>query len=245
MKLHEFSTVHPKTWFTYFENAVKGRNITEERDLYYLLFEHLPIETIAEIEGQIALTPTYRLLKQALIDKYAVPQKENLRKLFRGVAIEDRSPSQLLRHIQSLIGPYHMDEELVKQMWMDQLPPSVKTFMAVSIDDSLQRLATVADRVYECHTSTTTHNAISRGDIRQLSSQMTKECTLADNDKYKSRHQTRSHSRSRRRSRSKSKAVGPNGICWYHQTFGNKARKCVMPCSYKKPVDPLNFQASC
>ena len=27
------------------------------------------------------------------------------------------------------------------------------------------------------------------------------------------------------------------GICWYHQTFKNKATKCNPPCNYKNPLN--------
>lgn len=47
------------------------------------------------------------------------------------------------------------------------------------------------------------------------------------------RSQSRGRHRSRR-SRERSPYNQPQGgICWYHFTFGNNARKCNSPCNYK------------
>jgi len=41
----------------------------------------------------------------------------------------------------------------------------------------------------------------------------------------------RSRDRYRSRSRTRSASQGRNGICWYHSTFGQAAKKCLPPCN--------------
>lgn len=51
------------------------------------------------------------------------------------------------------------------------------------------------------------------------------------------RYRSRSRSQSRRRFRSPSVN---NSMCWYHRRFGNHARKCIAPCSYKSDDNSKN-----
>ena len=61
----------------------------------------------------------------------------------------------------------------------------------------------------------------------------------------RSRSTSRNSSRSRSRSRSHSRSRRPPRItngnpshCWYHQQFGNQARKCTPPCSFANQGNP-------
>lgn len=62
--------------------------------------------------------------------------------------LEDKKPSQPLRHMKHLSSPYKTDEALLKQMWPQRLPHNVRSIPCVSGDSiALEALAGMADKI--------------------------------------------------------------------------------------------------
>jgi len=62
------------------------------------------------------------------------------------VEIEDRKPSQFLRHLQSLTDT-SIPEILLKTLWMSLLPKSIQIALTIVKDCNLEELAAHADNI--------------------------------------------------------------------------------------------------
>ena len=77
--------------------------------------EVLPHSVAKLVEDLLVETPSeepYIKLKEAIIKRTGGSESRDFRELFTTVELGDRSPSQLLRHMRSLLNGRHMDDSL-------------------------------------------------------------------------------------------------------------------------------------
>ena len=144
----------------------------------------------------------------------------------------ERSPSQLLRKLKSLAKD-SVKEDVLKNIWTSRLPSDVQKILTVS-EGGLDSLAKIADQLMELYPSVPSISSASTSALTELQAQianLTQQVSALTTNK---RGRSRSYSKSRSRSRSKSKDKGSNDFCWYHRTFGTKARRCNKPCSFQE-----------
>ena len=68
----------------------------------------------------------------------------------------------------------------------------------------------------------------------QLNS-MQQAMSQQNNNRYsRPRDHSRSRSTSRDRGTRRNESQNRNGVCYYHERFGDQARKCILPCSYPR-----------
>nr|CDS32283.1 gag pol polyprotein [Hymenolepis microstoma] len=179
---------------------------------------------------------SYDWLKQAIINRLSVSREKRLDQLFSQAELGDRFPSQLLHHMRSLASGSELKDEILKKLWMKSLPGSIVPFLITSpFQDDLDELAEEADLIYD-HTDrpgvNTVKTLVSTDTPSQQLSPLPKrfeklELLVAD-----SLHQNRRRSITPRRHRSPSRL--DDQICYYHRTYGDKARRCQPGCQYMK-----------
>ena len=120
-------------------------------------------------------------------------------------------------------------------MWTSRLPAGTQTIVASQSKLDLAELAELADRIHvitgpaqvastaAVATAPSSSTSGLHAEIAALNRQMQK---MALKLERLSRNRSRSRSRSRHRSSSR------RSQCWYHQRFGDNAKKCIKPCDY-------------
>ena len=244
VRLPPFWPANPRIWFVQVEAQFSRRGITTSRTKYEEIVCALPTEYATEIQDLLLDPPDdepYEKLKQQLIARIADSERQKLRQLLTAEELGDRKPSQLLRKMQLLLGEKAkmIDSSLLRELFLQRLPANVQMILASADSMTLDKLAEMADRIME--SATPTISSVSApaegGDLRKI---IREEVVAA----LKTRERSRSRffpagnrgrrNRSRRRSSSREQsAPGGNreGVCWYHQQFGENARKCRPPCS--------------
>lgn len=217
--------------------------MVSELSKYSYVIEHLPFHVAEQVQDLILNVPQsepYRTLKEGVLKRCGHSEKAKLHELFNGVSLAGRPPSQLLRYMRALLGSKRMDDDILKQLWMDKLSRNAVSIL-VSIDDRpLDELADIADKIVESQQPTdsvvaqmsTTQSTPT--DVHTMLQQITANLAAltSNQNQYKNRsHRQRSPSRPYPRS-----ADTTHGMCWYHSNFGEKARKCVAPCSFHLKV---------
>ncbi|XP_029633858.1 uncharacterized protein LOC115209563 [Octopus sinensis] len=161
--------------------------------------------------------------------------------------------------MKQLLGDETPPEKIFKQLFLLQRPalqyPGCSRVHQRKT--SLEELAELADKIAEVPhrypmVSTVTPAAPSTNpfraqtssseisDLRALMTQQAAQIQIltAQIQALKFSPQRRSTSRSRRdgrRSRSPSATRNSHDTCWYHRTFGTRAQKCTVPCSFSSP----------
>ncbi|PIK50430.1 hypothetical protein BSL78_12669 [Apostichopus japonicus] len=196
------------------------KRVTSQDTKYSYIVASLTPDIAQEVRDLLLSPPQadrYKTLKDTLIKRTAVSEQQRLQQLLNEVTLGDRKPSQLLRHMQQLLG---------------ETPTNVQLVLASSSEDvKVEQIAELADKILEVATPTV--NAVATttpevSNIQRLEQQVERlSRQLEDLSMRLNRQQSRSRSSSRKRRDS----PAASEKCWYHRTYGDKAQKCRQPCS--------------
>ncbi|BHF77780.1 hypothetical protein SprV_0602089000 [Sparganum proliferum] len=142
---------------------------------------------------------------------------------------------------------------------MDNFPPEVQHILAPAFGTlSAMQLTQMANRLMEMQgfskpsiAALSTPSAPPASPISQLEIELTKlAADIASLQKHTVSPSSRSQPKPSTPHVQSSNSAHPNAaaICWYHTTFGVKARRCISPCSFtskhSKRVRPVNPKVS-
>nr|VZH96035.1 unnamed protein product [Spirometra erinaceieuropaei] len=158
-KLPPFTPSNPRVWFLQIEAVFPTSCITSERTRYSYVLQSLPFDVAVDVDDLLDPIPandSYTHLKNAVIQRVAKSTNRMLRELFTQVELGDQTPSQLMRHMRSLLAGHHMDDDddddIFRQIWLDELPvPMQQVLSMLDISTSLDKVANRADRISACY----------------------------------------------------------------------------------------------
>lgn len=187
----------------------------------------------------------YTRIKERIIENFASSPESELRSVLKGESLNDRKPSAFLNKMRHL-SRGRCSDEVLKSIFLENLPPSCRSILAVSDTADLTRLATIADRIVENNTVSNHSVAlVSENSSNQLSSdilnKMTSLVSRLDALSFRNRNKPNNHSgnrsRDRNRSKSRSRSRSNNGrrsqsgnrnnnnnFCFYHDRFRIQSR---------------------
>lgn len=241
VRIPTFWERNPGTRFRQLESQFALAGVTQDVTKNHYVCGNLDSRFADVVMGVINNPPAtgmYETLKRELV-RVASPCQRNDRfgrSLVDGEELGDRKPSVFLRHFQTLARDT-MTDELLKTLWMDQLPASVRTVFITKKDDSLGELAVLTDAVIEvlprAHVATASDSR--DDDLRRSIAQLERgiAALLAERGKPT----RRARFKSRRRTRSRSRHNGDrrdDGVCWYHGEFGAAARNAVARAVFRR-----------
>lgn len=243
VKLPPFGSTNPRVWLMQVEAHFHARRITSQSARYYYLVEALPTpiaEQLVDLIDPIPEVNPYESLKAALLERTTASEDLRLQHLLSGVEIGDRTPSQLLRHMRALVGSLKVDDSILRQLWLKRLSKHANAILSTSDPQSkLEDLARMADKIHECFSPPMVSEvavpaAPSGSNVRleQIEQQLA-ILTATISNLAVSNNRGRSRSRSFGSSRSQSRHSNNHRFCRYHRKFGDQAKHCRTPCSYK------------
>ncbi|XP_064468670.1 uncharacterized protein LOC135382628 [Ornithodoros turicata] len=96
----------------------------------------------------------YDTLKAALLERTTASERKRFQELLSAEDLGDRRPTELLRHMQNLLGERAVtfDASFLKQLFLQRLPPTVQMILTSASTLSLPELALLADKVMEVAT---------------------------------------------------------------------------------------------
>ncbi|BHF71289.1 hypothetical protein SprV_0401434400 [Sparganum proliferum] len=120
-----------------------------------LPYGSLPFDVAVTVEDLLDPIPAdepYTRLKEVVIQRVAKSANLMLRELFAQVQLGDQTPSQLMRHMRSLLAGRHMDDAIFREIWLEKLPVPMQQVLAMLDSNTpLEKLATHADRIKQCY----------------------------------------------------------------------------------------------
>jgi len=243
LKLPPYWPNDPQIWFAQVEAQFATRGITVQRTMFDYVVANLTPDIAIEIRDLILKPPEenpYNVLKGQLIKRTAASEQRRLQQLLSTEELGDHKPTQLLRRLQQLAGdtPGLLDGNFLKELFLQRLPSQVRMVLASTRDNTpMEDLAQLADKIIEVAAppivSTVTPQQTS--EMEQLKSEIASLTKVVSSLKQQ-------HFRRRSKSPYRGRSPGPprqrrysssqdSDLCWYHQTFGDSARKCKPPCS--------------
>lgn len=237
IKLPPFWKGDPEVWFAQIGAQFLTRGITSEHTRYAHVIASLPSEVALEIRDILINPPTvnqYTELRAQLISHMSSSEQRRVQMLLNGEELADRKPSQLLRRMQQLLGSQQLESRILRELFLQRLPPSVRLILASSSDAlAITDLAILADKILEA--SIAAPNIASPGpaiasvddDLRRQVSELTRmvsDLTATVNRQQRSRSRSRS-----RKTNAKKGDTDATENCWYHEKYREKANKCRPP----------------
>ena len=179
-------------------------------------------------------------LRTELQQLHALSDKQCYREIMRTQSLGDKKPSRFLHRMQCLIGD-RVEFTFFQEMFLKKLPPIVQTVLvAMPNTNTLDQLTAVADRMME---TCAAQLSIARTSARTSPSPPAMDSTLTQTvqalqQKLRelrleicTHRRSRGHSPSLICSHPSSPAHADNPeLCWYHATFGERAKRCCSPC---------------
>ncbi|VDM06475.1 unnamed protein product [Schistocephalus solidus] len=150
-----FTPSNLRVWFRKIEAVFSTHSITSECTRYSYVVQSLPFDVAVAVEDLLDPIPAeepYTRLKDAVIHHVAKSANRMLRELFTQVELGDQMPSQIMRHMRSLIAGRHINDAIFREIWLDKLPlPMQQVLAMLDKRTSLEKLANHADRIMECY----------------------------------------------------------------------------------------------
>ena len=107
LKLPPFWEAHPPIWFAQVEAQFATRRITSQKTMFKHVIASYSPQYAMEVCDVIFNPPTsaqYDTLKKQLVKRTATSEQRHLQQLFNSEELGDRKTSQLLHHMQQLLG---------------------------------------------------------------------------------------------------------------------------------------------
>jgi hypothetical protein len=239
VKIPPFWPADPEVWFAQVDAQFSTRGITSQKTKFDHIVASLTPEYATEIRDIILNPPDtnpYDSLKTQLIARTTASEQRRLQQLFNTEELGDRKPSQLLRRMKQLLGEKAAtaDNAFIRELFLQRLSPNVRMVLAsAGSSQTLEELADLADKITEVSAPEVNQvNTQLSSDFQQLRSEISDLKAL-----FKSKQPSfnrRFPSRPPRRSSSPAphKRPLPPNLCWYHQRFGEDAKKCQPPCTW-------------
>ena len=246
IKIPPFYKRDPRVWFKQIESQFATSGITQSKTKFNYVFGALEPEILEQIINELEEPgdeDEYDLLKKLLTKNFSDSQTQRIRKLLNEIELGDLKPSQLLNKMKSL-APNDFPDAVLRTLWLQRLPKEMQTVLSIS-DDTLQTISNMADKIWEIkpHSSlysindshqSTSFSPDAEKVINELRSEI-QELKLMQRNSRSHFKQSKSPNRTFTRSRSKSQnRKGSTHFCFYHNTFGSKAKKCEDPCAFPK-----------
>ena len=265
LKLPPFWPNDPALWFAQVEAQFLTKKITTQDTKFAYVIGSLQPEVAQEVRDLLISPPEqarYDLLKAELILRTSISEQKRLHQLLIAEELGDRKPTQLLRRMKQLLGENMLEENILKQLFLQRLPTNAQLILAsTSQTTPIQKLAELADKIIEVaaphQTQTFTCSAVSsaapssvqpsahaqampgsglhtlQAKVDELTQQVNAlTCQLTS--QQRGRRGTRESTPPRPRSSSRGRSPSHAGKdCWYHWRYGAGAKRCVSPCSYK------------
>ncbi|XP_048002727.1 uncharacterized protein LOC125239238 [Leguminivora glycinivorella] len=218
-------------------------NITADATKYNYVVSQLDSQYVAEVEDIILAPPPtdkYKKIKEELIKRLSVSRQKKVKQLLSQEELGDRKPSQFLRHLRHLAGP-NIPDEFLLSIWTSRLPSNLQFVIAAKLNDPIEELADLADRVHDVSTPQVAAASAADPQMAVLMRQVSElaEGMKALKSQFGNDRQSRSRSRAPNKSRNRSSSRRSQSSyrkfpeCWYHAKFGEKATRCMKPCDFQ------------
>ena len=230
--LPAFNPTNLKVWFSQVELYFQCNKVEEQDTMFACVAAQLPVEIAAKVGEILESKPhekPYDTLKEAILQRIAPSEEARMEQLLSGVELKERTPSQLLGHMRSLIGTMKINDDRLRKFWYDCLPSNVKLMLSSQEPNTpLDKLAEAADKMHNEQVNTSGPSTLAGiyatlKTLRSDVSAVRKDLHALINSK--SRCRSRSSSR-------QSRSSSYRDVCFYHRRFGSRARKCTVPCSF-------------
>lgn len=232
IKFPPFWKSDPELWFMQIEAQFQIAKVTTDETKFFHVVGSVDSQVLTQVADLVKTPPPkdkYATLRKRLIEQFGQSADEKLSRLLQGFELGDRKPSQLLREMRTIASGTTLDDSVLRNLLLKSLPPHAQTILAAS-KETLEGLTLAADKILAVP-MLPSQNVVSQAASADLQVQL--QNLPQELDRFDSRTRRRRVGFSPEPRRAESQQ-----FCWYHTTFGKRARKCEAPCRYRSGNGP-------
>lgn len=232
VKVPPFWKPDPRIWFLQIEAQFRNSGITQDQTKFDMVISTIEADVLSQVSDVLCKPPDnekYETLKKRLIAVFADSETGRIQKLLTDLELGDKKPSQLLREMQNLAGD-KVSGDFLKTLWLQRLPLNMRSILTISTDE-LPKIADMADKIWEMNSSSFHANSVEEAPNDSTLQRMQQQISELSLEIAKLRGRSRHKSQTRSRDRSNYRRPNYRNVCYYHAKFGDRAFKCVQPCS--------------
>jgi uncharacterized membrane protein YgcG len=255
VKLPAFWPSNPVAWFANADGQFALRGITCQRVKYYNTLSVLPeatVNLIADlVETEEVPQDAYTQLKARLYGAHQLSDYARVEQLFALPTLGDRKPSELLAEMTRICPRGQENNLFFTYCFLHRLPREIRVLLA-DVDHADRRaLAVRADQIW-AHNTKYSHDAAVAA-VEAVPEPAAVAAVAANNRQRggggRGGRGGRANGNRGRGSGQRGGATGGSGVaapltpsdnaragsdlCHYHWSFGERAHKCVAPCSWQ------------
>ena len=210
IKLPTFWTAQPQVWFQQAEAQFTIRGITADDTKYAYLVAALDQDTASRLLDILSHPPRehkYEATKDRLLKTFGLSRRVRATKLLNMNDLGDRTPSALMDEMLSLLDG-HQPCMLFEQLFLDRMPDSIRLQLADADFADPRKLTEQADQLWlslEHSSGFALHKAAYHGRQEKIKATTPKKFGVMKPD-----------------------------WCYYHNQFGDRARRCLKPCTFQE-----------
>lgn len=227
-------TEAPRAWFNLLEIQFLEAGIVNQNDQW--IKAAIGLAKCKEIATRVSDLlearedkDPYTKLKRNVLERLERSAEAKLEALIDATDRGDCKPSDYLRKLRSLAPTSDVSEKLVKRALLKSLPSQLRLILeTISNSQSLDEVAKIADQIIEKQPNMVDEINNNVKPVNNHDSQIAE--LRAELEALKARDGPR---QTRKPKYKKRETHDRNGVCYFHQKFKSKARKCLLPCTYK------------
>ena len=246
VKLPQFWPDKTRFWFAQAEAQFETKGITVEKTKFSHVVQMLDSKTATQALDIIETpdpTEPYTVLKNQLTKAFSLSDSEKASRIIDMNGLGDRTPSQCLADMLQLVPQAHAADPgfLFREHFLRQLPPDIRTQLAQTTKIGttakiLRELAEEADRYFSstgARISSITAPSAFIESSPSLNPESSNEAEIFAISNRGGSGPQGSGSRGQGGARQGPRPPTTYRLCFYHNQFGEKAKKCEQPCDFK------------
>ena len=207
VKLPTFWPHRAKLWFHQAEAQFSVRRITEDDTKYWYVVAALDENSATRVMHLMDNPPAvkkYEAIKAKLLDVFTLSERERMDILLDMKGLAGRTPTEVMDFMLATLGDNKPDP-LFKRLFERLLPENIQVILANSTFTDCHELAKAAQKLYK-------PNDYGEHVVQKMVATTPKKKITTFPEKSSN---------------------NDSGYCFYHSTYGAKARQCNPPCNFK------------
>jgi hypothetical protein len=233
VRLMPFWSNSPAAWFRAAEAQIRG--VIDPLEKFYVVLTALSESNVDRVRHIVEAEPdqqSYQHLKDGLVASHVMSDYEKIDKLVSMQPLNGRKPSDLLVEMEKL-KPSN-EQQYFAYHFLQRLPREVRVLLMREPIDNMRALAEKADAFMALH-QPQSHDAVAAVAAAPADSDDETIAAVKGGNKKGSQGKKKKFRRQQRSSPPPDERKLP--LCWLHIRFGNKARRCELPCAWPTPAE--------
>jgi hypothetical protein len=224
VKVPAFWPESAEAWFIQVEAQFALKGVTASSTKFYYCVSSFNQETANQVLDLIKSPPAtgpYEALKNRLLKLFALDDFQRYEAISNLPLSGDMKPSKLMSNMLALLPTGHEPCFFLTGAFLKRLPADIRAHLLRDNFSDPISFALKADELYQSRVSSSQVYSVSSTPDDQQSVN-----AIRPSVPNRSRRSATPHTSSRQDSRSQSPTM-----CYYHRSWGSKAKKCRAPCS--------------